>query len=60
MASVSSYMEYVLETNVYDVESEELVWSGRKAIFDDRSSIENMKLITSNVIRDLEKRGLLK
>lgn len=58
-ATVSSFMEYVLETNVYDVESEQLVWSGRKSIFDDRSDMENMKLIVKNVIRDLEKRGIL-
>lgn len=58
-ATVSSFMEYVLETNVYDVESKKLVWSGRKSIFDDRSDMENMKLIIKNVTRDLEKRGIL-
>lgn len=58
-ATVSSFMEYVLETNVYDVESEKLVWSGRKSIFDDRSDMENMKLIIKNVTRDLEKHRIL-
>jgi hypothetical protein len=58
-ATVSSFMEYVLETNVYDVESKQLVWSGRKSIFDDRSDMDNMTIIISNVIKDLDKRGLL-
>lgn len=58
-ATVSSFMEYVLETNVYDVASKKLVWSGRKSIFDDRSNMQNMKLIIKNVIRDLEKHGIL-
>lgn len=58
-ATVSTHMEYMLETNIYDVESEKLVWSGRKSIFDDRSDMENMQLIIKNVIRDLEKQGIL-
>ena len=44
-ASVSSYMEFTLETNVYDVKTRQLVWSGRKAIYDDRSNPENMRII---------------
>jgi hypothetical protein len=59
-ATVSTHMEYVLETNVYDVETEKLIWSGRKSIFDDRSNMQNMKIIISNVVKDLEKRRLLK
>ncbi len=60
MATVSSYVEYLLETNVYDVETEKLVWSGRKSVFDDRSDMDNMNIIIKNVVRDLEKRGMLK
>jgi hypothetical protein len=59
-ATVSSFMEYVLETNVYDVKTQQLIWSGRKSIFDDRSDMQNMKLIISNVVKDLNKHGLLK
>jgi hypothetical protein len=58
--SVDSYMEYTLETNIYDVDSGKLVWSGRKNVFDDRSDEKNMKVVIGNVIRDLQKRGLLK
>lgn len=60
MATISSHMEYVLETNVYDVETRKLVWSGRKSIYDDRSDIQNMNLVIKNVVRDLEKSGMLK
>ncbi|MDF7799157.1 hypothetical protein P4C99_06755 [Pontiellaceae bacterium B1224] len=60
MGSVDSYMEYMIETNIYDVESGQLVWSGRKSIFDDRSDKKNMEVIVGNVIRDLQKRGILK
>ncbi|MDF7808148.1 hypothetical protein P4E94_11910 [Pontiellaceae bacterium B12219] len=56
---VNSYMEYTLETNVYDVESGKLVWSGRKSVFDDRSDEKNMKVVIKTVIHDLQKRGLL-
>lgn len=60
IATVNSYMTYILETNVYDVESKKLIWSGRKEIYDDRSNAKNMNLIIQNVIRDLEKQGMLK
>lgn len=59
-ASVSSYMEYVLETNIYDVKTKQLVWSGRKSIFDDRSDADNMRIIIKAVIKDLSKQGMLK
>jgi hypothetical protein len=58
-ATVSSYIEYVLETNIYDVETKQLVWSGRKSIFDDRSDISNMELIIKTVIRDIQNKGML-
>ncbi|MDF7824978.1 hypothetical protein P4B35_13230 [Pontiellaceae bacterium B12227] len=59
-ATVSSYMEFFLETNIYDVESKKLVWSGRKSIFDDRSDLENMGIIIKAVTRDLHRNGMLK
>lgn len=59
-ATVSSYMEFFLETNIYDVDSKQLVWSGRKSIFDDRSDLDNMKIIITAVTRDLRNNGLLK
>ena len=59
-ATVSSYMEYLLETNVYDVESKQLIWSGRKSIFDDRSDMDNMEVVIKAVVKDLNRQGLLK
>ena len=59
-ATVNSYMEFMLETNIYDVKSKKLIWTGRKHIFDDRSDMDNMTLIIQNVIRDLENQGMLK
>ncbi|MDZ8119732.1 hypothetical protein [Pontiella agarivorans] len=57
-ASVSSYMEYVLETNVYDVKTKKLVWSGRKSIFDDRSDPDNMKIIINAVVHELKRKNM--
>ena len=59
VATVSSYIETFLETNVYDVQTKALVWSGRKSVFDDRSDPENMKIIIKAVVRDLERKGML-
>ncbi|MEI6891330.1 MAG: hypothetical protein V5783_04075 [Pontiella sp.] len=58
-ATVTSYMEYVLETNIYDVESEALIWSGRKSIFDDRSDLANMEIIIKAVVKDLHHQNML-
>lgn len=59
-ATVSSYMEFLLETNVYDVKSKQLIWSGRKSIFDDRSDMANMEIVIKAVVKDLNRQGMLK
>jgi hypothetical protein len=56
---VQNLMEYELETNVYDVPSKKLVWSGRKTVYDDSSDLENMRKIIRNVIGDLSNRKML-
>ncbi|MEE9368872.1 MAG: hypothetical protein V3V05_08405 [Pontiella sp.] len=58
-AHVASFMEFELETNVYDVETEKLVWTGRKVVYDDRSDLTNMKGIIKGVIKDLSKKGMI-
>ena len=56
---VTTYIEIHLETNLYDVETGKLVWSGRKEITDERSDKTNMKKVIEATIRDLQKNGLL-
>jgi hypothetical protein len=50
---VQNLMEYVLETNLYDVHSKQLVWSGRKRVYDNSSDLANLKKIIRGVIEDL-------
>lgn len=59
-ADVSSFMEFELETNLYDVETEKLVWSGRNVVYDDRSDMKNMKDIIRGVVSGLRKQGFIK
>lgn len=58
-ATISSYMEFLLETRIYDVASKKLIWTGRKSIYDDRSDSQNMNLIIQNVVSDLRNQGML-
>lgn len=58
-AYVQSFMEFELETNLYDIETKKLAWTGRKVIYDDRSDLSNMKSIIKGVVKDLGKKGLL-
>ena len=50
---ISNSMEFELETNLFEVKSMKLVWSGRKLVYDDRSDLTNMKKIIRNVISEL-------
>lgn len=58
-ATVQSFMEFELETNLYDVKTKKLVWTGRKVIYDDRSDRTNLENIIKSVVKDLGKKGLL-
>jgi hypothetical protein len=49
----------VLETNFYDVESEQLVWSGRSTTVRPQSAGNAIPSITSTVSRELKKAGVL-
>ncbi len=50
---------YMLETNLYDVESEELVWSAHSRSFAPESVDEVIVDLTRLVIGDLKEKGLL-
>lgn len=54
-----NYIEFLLETNLYDAETGDLVWSGRKMITDQHSTGQNIKSVISATIGDLQKNGLL-
>lgn len=56
---VTSYIEIHLETNLYDVETGKLVWSGSKRITDERTDKANMKRVIEATIKDLQKNQLL-
>lgn len=58
--SVDSFTEIYLETNVFDVNSEKLIWSGRKQVYDFNSNASNMEKVMDEVMWDLEKYGMLK
>jgi hypothetical protein len=51
---------YTLETNLYDVESEELVWSARSRTFAPDSVQEIIVDLTKLLIKDLEDKNLLR
>jgi hypothetical protein len=54
------YQEFRLETNLYDVQTRKLIWSGRSVVYDDRSDQDNMRGIISAAIYDLKDNGLLR
>ena len=58
-AEISNFREFELETNLYDVETEKLVWSGRSVVYDDRSDMKNMRQIIRTVILELRKNGFV-
>jgi hypothetical protein len=51
---------YTLETNLYDIESEELVWSARSQTFAPESVDEVIVDLTKLLINDLEDKNLIK
>ena len=56
----TTHETYTLETNLYDVESEELVWSARSRSFAPESVQEVIVDLTSLLIKDLQKKNLIK
>ena len=56
----TTHETYTLETNLYDVESEELVWSARSRTFSPESVQEVIVDLTKLLIKDLDEKNLLK
>ncbi len=56
----TTHETYTLETNLYDVESEELVWSARSRSFAPESVQEVVVDLTKLLIKDLEDKNLIK
>ncbi len=56
----TTHETYTLETNLYDVETEELVWSARSRTFSPESVEEVIVDLTKLLIDDLENKHLIK
>ena len=56
---VDNFMEYLLETTLYDVESGTLVWGGMKSVYDTSSESSNIKKVVKAVVSELNKKKLL-
>jgi len=56
----TTHETYTLETNLYDVESEELVWSARSRSFAPESVQEVIVDLTKLLIEDLQNKNLIK
>ena len=56
----TTHETYTLETNLYDVESEELVWSARSRTFSPESVQEVIVDLTKLLIKDLDEKNLIK
>lgn len=56
---VDTYMEYQLETTLFDVQSGKMVWGGLKSVTDSSSDSSNMRKVVTTVMRDLSRKKLL-
>jgi hypothetical protein len=56
---VDTVTEYLLETNLFDVESGKMVWGGIKSVNDANSKTSNIKKVATTVIKDLRRKKLL-
>jgi len=56
----TTHETYTLETNLYDVETEEMVWSARSRTFSPESVDEVIVDLTRLLIADLKDKGLIK
>jgi hypothetical protein len=56
---VYNYREFEIETNLYDVKSRQLIWSGRQRITDERSDDSNLQGLVDGLLSDLFRKGFL-
>jgi hypothetical protein len=57
---VNSAKDYIIETNIYSLESKKLLWSGVTASMSAKKIDTAMKGIVNTVRKELEKKGLIK
>ena len=57
--AVANFTENSIETTVFDVQSGALIWSGVKGVYTFNSNTSNMKKVINDIIRELEKDGML-
>jgi hypothetical protein len=57
--AVVDFSENSIETTLFDVQSGVLMWSGVKDVYTFNSNTSNMKKVINDIIRDLEKDGML-
>ena len=56
---VDTYMEYQLETTLFDVQSGKMVWGGLKSVSDSSSDSSNIRKVVTTVMHDLDRKKLL-
>ena len=56
----TTHETYTLETNLYDVKSEELIWTARSRTFSPESVDEVIVDLTKLLINDLAEKNLIK
>ncbi len=56
---VNNTTTFELETNLFDVQSKKLVWSGRNEIFDGDSDVKNIRKVVTSVIRGFKSKKML-
>ena len=54
MALVSNSTTFEIESNLFDVPSQKLVWSGRNEVFDGDSPMKNIKKVVKSVFGELK------
>jgi hypothetical protein len=57
---VNSAKDYIIETNIYSLESKKLLWSGVTASMSAKKIDTAMKGIVSTIRKELEKKGFIK
>jgi len=57
--SVGSVEVVTLEINLFDVNSEQIIWTARQSLLNDRPETDSLKNLITATIGDLQKRGLL-
>jgi hypothetical protein len=57
--SAQTYVETKLETELYDVKSQQLLWTGQCEVTDFSSSEQNIKGVVAGIVKDFQKKGVV-